>query len=119
MFVLKRIYEPATAADGVRVLVDRLWPRGVSKEKAALDLWLKDIAPSDKLRRWFGHDPEKWTGFREKYLAELRTNSDAVQILRTATKDGKKITLLFGARDVEHNEAVVLQEFLKTATSGK
>ena len=111
-YCVKRIYEPAAAADGFRVLVDRLWPRGVSKEKAALNLWWKEISPSGDLRKWFSHDPEKWTEFRRRYLAELRQNADAVAALKAQTPRSGTVTLLFGARDTEHNEAVVLRDFL-------
>jgi len=111
-YVVKRVYEPAADGDGFRVLVDRLWPRGVSKEKAALDLWGKEIAPSDGLRKWFGHDPEKWAEFRRRYLAELRRNTDAVAAFKEQMPRAGTVTLLFGARDTEHNEAVVLRDFL-------
>jgi uncharacterized protein YeaO (DUF488 family) len=108
---VKRIYELPTRSDGFRVLVDRLWPRGVAKEQAALDLWMKDIAPSTELRRWFGHDPKRWRQFQERYRAELRGHGSELAKLRArARKD--TVTLLFGARDVDHNEAVVLKEVL-------
>ncbi len=113
MITVKRIYEPTDAEDGFRVLVDRLWPRGVSKEKAKLDLWFKEIAPSNDLRTWFHHDPEKWQEFVKRYHAELRYNQEAVAELEQLAKHHKKLTLLFGAKDTEHNEAVVLQEYLK------
>ena len=111
-YAVKRVYEPADAADGFRVLVDRLWPRGISKEKAALDLWWKEIAPSGELRRWFGHDPEKWPEFRKRYRAEFRRNRDAVLAFKAKAPRAGTITLLFGARDTEHNEAVALRDFL-------
>ncbi|MBX3112334.1 MAG: DUF488 domain-containing protein [Fimbriimonadaceae bacterium] len=111
MLKLKRVYDPPGPDDGVRVLVDRLWPRGVSKERAALDLWLKDIAPSDGLRRWFAHDLAKWPEFQERYRLELQANDEAVSRLRDLAS-GQTVTLLFGARDEEHNEAVVLRGFL-------
>lgn len=111
MLKLKRVYDPPGPDDGVRVLVDRLWPRGVSKERAALDLWLKDIAPSDGLRRWFAHDLAKWPEFQERYRLELQANDEAVSRLRDLTS-GQTVTLLFGARDEEHNEAVVLRRYL-------
>ncbi len=107
---IKRVYEPAERGDGVRILVDRLWPRGVTKE--AIDLWLKDIAPSNELRNWFHHEEPKWASFRTKYLKELSANKGAVAELRKATK-GKTVTLLYGARDTEHNQARVIAEFLK------
>lgn len=109
---IKRIYEPPARGDGARVLVDRLWPRGVSKEKAKLDLWLKDIAPSAELRKWFAHDPEKWAEFRKRYKAELKENPEAVAALKAFAKKNKHVTLLYGARDETHNEAVVLLELL-------
>jgi uncharacterized protein YeaO (DUF488 family) len=108
---IKRIYDPPDRKDGARVLVDRLWPRGVRKEAAALTLWLKDIAPSDELRRWFGHDPARFAEFSRRYRAELAANSDAVDRLRDLLKAGP-VTLLYAARDTEHNEARVLAEYL-------
>jgi uncharacterized protein YeaO (DUF488 family) len=108
---LKRVYEPAAKADATRVLVDRLWPRGVSKQKASIDVWLKEIAPSTELRKWFGHDPERWQEFRAFYRKELRTNKAAMGELRSLMKAGK-VTLVFGAADPEHNHALVLAEFL-------
>lgn len=108
---LKRAYEPPAAGDGVRILVDRLWPRGVSKDAAAIDLWLKEIAPSTKLRKWFGHDPRKWPRFRERYFAELDANTTAVEELRKAIRRGP-VTLVYSAKDEEHNDAVVLREYL-------
>lgn len=110
---IKRIYEPAEESDGMRILVDRLWPRGVSKERAALDLWLKEIAPSTDLRKWFGHDPAKWDGFVKKYEGELDSNPDATSQLREAIDSHPKVTLLYAAKDEEHNEAVVLEEYMK------
>jgi uncharacterized protein YeaO (DUF488 family) len=107
---IKRIYEPADHGDGVRVLVDRLWPRGISKDR--IDLWLKDIAPSTALRKWFGHVPARWAGFRARYARELKGNAVAVAELRKLMR-GKTVTLLYGARDTEHNEAVALANFLK------
>lgn len=112
MIQLKRIYEPAAPGDGVRILVDRLWPRGISKEKASLDLWLKDIAPSTALRQWFGHDPAKWQEFRKRYNKELTEHPEAVATLKEKMRQGK-VTLLYGARDTEHNEAVVLKDYLE------
>ena len=110
-FRLKRIYEPSTRADGFRVLVDRVWPRGISKEAAALDLWVKVLAPSTELRKWFGHDPARWSEFRKRYRVELRKHTAELDELR-AHAAGKRLTLLFGARDTEHNQAVVLKEVL-------
>ncbi len=108
---LKRAYEPAAAEDGTRILVDRLWPRGVKKEDAAIDHWAKDLAPSAELRRWFGHDPAKWDEFRKRYSAELRNYSERVEELRALARHGV-VTLVFGARDETHNDAVVLRDIL-------
>ena len=108
---VKRIYEPRERSDGARILVDRLWPRGVRKEDAAVDLWLKDVAPSDELRRWFGHDPQRWSEFRQKYFEELDERPQPLAMLREYIRKGP-VTLLFGARDEEHNNAVALKEFL-------
>ena len=108
---LKRVYEPAVSADGVRVLVDRLWPRGLSKEKAGVDHWMKDIAPSAELRKWFGHDPERWAEFRRRYMQELRHDAELLEQLRDMASK-QTVTLVFGAHDEEHNDAVVLQEML-------
>lgn len=112
MIVIKRIYEEPNESDGYRVLVDRLWPRGVSKEKAALDEWLKDVAPSDELRQWFGHKPERFEEFHKRYLAELETNPAAKQLEQIA-QGHKTITLLYSAHDTAHNQAVVLRDYLK------
>ena len=108
---LKRVYETPDEADGTRILVDRLWPRGLTKAKAALDLWLKDIAPSTELRRWFDHDPKKWKSFRIRYLTELKSHADELALIKSKAREGT-ITLLYGARDQEHNEALVLKELL-------
>jgi uncharacterized protein YeaO (DUF488 family) len=107
----KRIYEPAARGDGFRVLVDRVWPRGIRKEDAHLDLWLKEIAPSTKLRQWFGHKAEHWKGFRTEYRKELRKNPERVRELLASAK-GRPITLLHAARDIQHTNAVVLAEYL-------
>jgi uncharacterized protein YeaO (DUF488 family) len=109
---LKRVYDEPARADGFRVLVDRLWPRGVSKERAALGLWLKDIAPSNELRKWYGHEPEKWPEFRKRYRVELRGKRPLIDELRALERKHKTITLLYGARDGKRNEAVVLAELL-------
>lgn len=108
---LKRIYAPAAEEDGIRVLVDRLWPRGVSKDRAALALWCRDAAPSTELRRWFGHDPDRWAAFQDRYRAELRANDAALSPLRDLVRRGP-VTLLYAARDEAHNEAVVLRDVL-------
>lgn len=108
---IKRVYEKPDANDGFRILVDRLCPRGLTKEKAAADLWLKDIAPSTELRKWFNHDPKKWKEFQKKYQKELKENKEAVSVLKEHLKQGS-VTLLYGAKDQEHNEAEVLKEFV-------
>lgn len=108
---IKRVYEPPAAADGQRVLVDRLWPRGVAKERAQLTLWLKEVAPSPALRRWFGHDPARWTEFVRRYRAELDSNGEAVARLRGIAAEGK-LTLVYGARDSVHNQAAALRDYL-------
>jgi len=108
---LKRAYEPASAADGRRVLVDRLWPRGVTKAKVALDQWMKDIAPSPELRKWFGHDPARWDDFRRRYAEEVRQHPDLLTELRDAARTGP-LTLVYSAHDEAHNDAVVLREVI-------
>ena len=108
---IKRVYVKPEKADGQRILVDRLWPRGLTKEKANIDLWLKDIAPTAELRKWFSHDPNKWTEFRKRYHRELKNNKEQVSILYEQLKKGS-VTLVYGAKDEEHNEAVVLKEWL-------
>jgi len=108
---LKRVYEPASSRDGVRVLVDRLWPRGLTKKRAAVDHWMKEVAPSSQLRKWFGHDPDRWTEFKRRYKTELREHKDLLADLRKLNKQ-HTVTLLFGAHDEEHNDAVVLHEVL-------
>jgi uncharacterized protein YeaO (DUF488 family) len=109
--MVKRVYDPPSGGDGQRVLVDRVWPRGLTKDKAELTLWLKEIAPSTELRKWFGHDPERWDEFRRRYRAELDGNDAAVAELRSLLKKGK-VTLLYGAHDETHNNAVALAEYL-------
>ena len=108
---IKRVYDKPAKEDGFRILADRLWPRGLTKEKASVDLWLKEIAPSTELRKWFGHDPEKWNEFKKKYVAELKKNKETVSILKEKIKEGT-VTILYGARDEEHNEALVILDFL-------
>ena len=109
-FSIKRVYETPSKEDGYRILIDRLWPRGLTKEKAQVDLWLKDISPSAELRKWFNHEPEKWTEFRKLYKAEISKNKIATQILNDEFKKHQKVTLVYGAKDEEHNDAVVLLE---------
>jgi uncharacterized protein YeaO (DUF488 family) len=109
---LKRVYEAPHKDDGTRILVDRLWPRGLTKEKAKVDLWWKEIAPSTELRKWFGHDPKKWRSFRKRYETELKDHADEIKLLKNKVKEGT-VTLIYGARDQEHNEALVLKQFLE------
>ena len=108
---LKRAYERPAAEDGTRILVDRLWPRGVKKEHAAIDRWAKDLSPSTELRKWFGHDPVRWQDFRRRYAAELRQRSDQLDQLRDLARQGP-ITLVYAAHDELHNDAVVLRDVL-------
>jgi uncharacterized protein YeaO (DUF488 family) len=110
---LKRAYDPPARGDGFRILVDRMWPRGIRKEELDIDAWAKDLAPSTALRKWFGHDPERWPEFRKRYERELRESDakDKIKELIQAAKDKRVITLLYGAKDTEHNQAVVLQKF--------
>ncbi|NLN76826.1 MAG: DUF488 domain-containing protein [Armatimonadetes bacterium] len=115
---LNRIYEPANPSDGTRVLVERLWPRGISKQRAALDLWLKDIAPSPQLRSWFGHDPEKWDEFRRRYRQELDNNAGAVAQLRDVINRGD-VTFVYAAHDTIHNAAVALKEYMEETDADK
>ena len=114
MINIKRVYEKPTKEDGWRVLVDRLWPRGMTKQSAHLDVWMKDVAPSDALRKWFGHEPEKWGEFQKKYRSELAKKKELIVELRKMAKEHGTLTLLFGAKDEEHNQAVVLAGVLKT-----
>ncbi|MEW6268599.1 MAG: DUF488 family protein [Thermodesulfobacteriota bacterium] len=108
----KHVRDPASPSDGTRFLVDGLWPRGVRKEDVHVSAWLRDVAPSDELRRWFGHDPERWSGFRRRYFAELDERRDALEPLRAAARDGV-VTLVFGSREREHNNAVALAQYLR------
>lgn len=110
-YVTKRIYDPAAQHDGARILVDRVWPRGIKKDDAKLDLWLKDIAPSTELRKWFNHDVERFEEFARRYRAELQGN-EAVAQLEEFSRGHRRVTLLFGAHDEEHNQAIVLADFL-------
>jgi uncharacterized protein YeaO (DUF488 family) len=116
MIRTKRIYDAASKDDGFRVLVDRVWPRGVKKSAAAIDLWLKDIAPSTALRTWFAHDPAKWAEFRRRYGAELKQRGEAVALLQRHRAEGP-LTLLFAARDPAHNNAVALKNHLEQSRS--
>ena len=112
MIKLKRAYEKPAKADGERILVERLWPRGVTKDQAKLDLWLKDVAPSTELRKWFGHDPDRWAEFRQRYRKELKQKADLIKLLKRKARDGT-ITLIYAARDEEHNGALVLKQLLQ------
>ncbi|MCC7350356.1 MAG: DUF488 domain-containing protein [Phycisphaerales bacterium] len=111
MIQLKRAYDQPASSDGQRILVERLWPRGVTKEKAALDLWLKEIAPSPGLRKWFGHDPARWDQFQHKYRQELKSHPDEVELLRRKARQGR-VTLIYAAKDEQRNGALVLKEYL-------
>jgi|SRR3954447_468145 uncharacterized protein YeaO (DUF488 family) len=112
MIRLKRAYEPPSKSDGQRILVERLWPRGLTKARAAIDQWLKDVAPSPELRKWFAHDPAKWKQFQRSYWKELQANKEAVDVLRRMAKKGT-VTLVYAARDEEHNGAMALKAFLE------
>ena len=112
MIRAKRVYEPPQRSDGARVLVDRLWPRGVAKDRAKVDVWLKEIAPSDGLRKWFGHEPAKWAAFRRKYRAELKEKSELLRMVRRLERERGSVTLVYAASDTGHNNAVVLAQLL-------
>jgi uncharacterized protein YeaO (DUF488 family) len=112
MIKLKRAYEKPAKDDGERILVERLWPRGVTKAQARLDLWLKEVAPSTELRKWYGHDPDKWTEFRQRYRKELAQKTDLIKLLKRKARGGT-ITLIYAARDELHNGALVLKQFLQ------
>lgn len=109
---VKRIYEPFAEADGYRILVDRLWPRGIKKEKANIDKWLKEVAPSTALRKWYNHDPEKWTQFQKKYHAEIK-GSDAFKELLSDVHEHKTVTFLYSSKEEKYNQAIALQQFIK------
>jgi uncharacterized protein YeaO (DUF488 family) len=109
---IKRVYEMPDRNDGKRILIDRLWPRGLSKQDAEIDLWLKEIAPSSELRQWFGHEPQKWEEFRRRYKKELEENEQVQELVRLAKQED--LTLLYAAKDEKHNNAVVLREFLES-----
>ncbi len=114
MIKLKRVYEEPEEADGFRILIDRIWPRGFSKERAGIDLWIKEIAPSNELRKWFGHDPGKWPEFRKRFRAELEQNREWSDKLKAETKKHETVTFIYAAKDEEHNNAVALKEFLSS-----
>jgi uncharacterized protein YeaO (DUF488 family) len=109
---VKRAYDPPARGDGRRVLVDRLWPRGLKREAAEIDLWLKEVAPSAELRRWFNHEPGRWNEFRKRYRAELEANAESVKTLRGVLRGARPVTLLFAAKDTERNNAVALRDYL-------
>jgi uncharacterized protein YeaO (DUF488 family) len=115
MIQLKRVYEKPSRKDGFRILVDRLWPRGLTKERAAVKLWLKDAAPSTELRKWFGHDPAKWKQFQTRYRTELGEKKEVLDLLKQKSKE-HTVTLVYGARDEEHNEALALKMILEGQT---
>ncbi|MEO0248867.1 MAG: DUF488 domain-containing protein [candidate division WOR-3 bacterium] len=112
MIKIKRVYDRPSTEDGKRILVDRLWPRGLKKEETKVDEWLKDIAPSDTLRKWFGHDPARWADFKRRYKHELKDKAEIIVQLRNEAKKGQ-VTLLFAAKDAEHNNAAVLKEVIE------
>jgi uncharacterized protein YeaO (DUF488 family) len=113
MLKIKRIYDTPTKADGYRVLVDRLWPRGISKKTARIDLWMKEIAPSHALRKWFGHNPARWAGFQRRYRTELRAMPQRVAQMKGLIKEHSTVTLVFAARDEKRNQAAVLRTYLR------
>jgi uncharacterized protein YeaO (DUF488 family) len=113
MIRVKRVYEEPAKEDGYRILVDRLWPRGLTKERARVDLWMKEIAPSDALRKWYGHEPEKWPEFEKRYRAELAKKKELLAEVERLEKEHGKVTLLFGRKDEKQNQAVVLASILK------
>ncbi len=113
MIKIKRVYEDADEGDGFRVLVDRLWPRGLSKDKAKVDMWLKDIAPGDALRKWFAHDPEKWTEFKHRYFEELKDKKEFVDMIIEKSRSGV-VTLLYGTKEERYNNAVALKEYIES-----
>jgi len=115
MIKIKRVYTEASKEDGFRILVDRLWPRGMTKDKAKVDLWLKDIGPSDDLRKWFSHDPKKWQVFKKRYQTELRKKQELLRKIKRAEKENGTVTILYSAKDEEHNQAVALVAFLQNA----
>jgi uncharacterized protein YeaO (DUF488 family) len=117
MIVTKRVYEPADKEDGCRILVDRLWPRGMTKEKARVDLWLKEIAPSDELRKWFSHDPAKWEEFKKRYKKELETKQDLIQEVEQAEKKTGTVTLLYSSKETANNNAIALKIIIEKKIS--
>lgn len=118
MIILKRAYEAASRSDGTRFLVERLWPRGVSKEKLQVEAWLKEVGPSTELRQWFGHDPDKWAEFRRRYFRELDSRPEAWKPIASAARRGR-VTLVYSSHDTQHNNAVALQEYLNARSRPK
>jgi uncharacterized protein YeaO (DUF488 family) len=118
MIKVKRVYDAPSDADGSRILVDRLWPRGLTKEKAKIDRWLKEIAPSNELRKWYGHAPEKWDEFRRRYFEELQARSDAVQTVLDLLRRGQ-VTLLYSSKELRINNAFALKEYLESRPGGR
>ena len=114
MIKVKRVYEAASEDDGVRILVDRLWPRGLSKSKLRINLWLREAAPSNELRRWFGHKPERWREFKKRYFAELDEKKELIEHIKNLERENRVITLLYAAKDPKHNNAVALKEYLES-----
>jgi len=115
MIRIKRVYDQASKEDGFRILVDRLWPRGMSKGKVKVDLWLKEVAPSDDLRKWFSHDPKKWQEFKKRYEKELKDKQELLRKMKQAEKEKGTVAILYSAKDEEHNQAVALAAFLQKA----
>lgn len=110
---IKRVYEPREDRDGYRILVDRLWPRGVAKTEASWDEWLKELAPSEELRKWYGHDPIKWGEFKRRYFEELKSKQEELRRMRTAVESHQTVTLIFAAKDIDRSNAAALREFLE------
>ena len=117
MIKIKRIYDQPAKEDGFRILVDRLWPRGISKEKAKVDLWLKEIAPSNELRKWFSHDPAKWDEFKKRYAMELEAKQDLIQEIKRMEKETGKVTLLYSSKETKHNNAIALKALIEKKES--
>ena len=115
---LKRAYDPPSDDDGYRILVERLWPRGLSKDRAKIDLWIKEAGASHELRKWFGHDPARWDEFRKRYVEEIEQKQEIITILRNALREKETVTFVYSARDTEHNNAVALKEYLAEIGTG-
>jgi uncharacterized protein YeaO (DUF488 family) len=115
MIKIKRVYAPAGEEDEFRILVDRLWPRGLSKEKARIDLWLREVGPSDDLRKWFSHDPKKWESFKRRYWTELKKKPECLESIKRSEKENGTVTLLFGSKEEKYNNTVALKEVLERA----